>query len=188
MTSRDQSQGCLFYIIGASGVGKDSLIHAVCELARSEDSLCIAPRHITRPASELDKHIELSQSKFRQRLDAGDFLFHWSAHGFDYGVGAEVRDWVVSGRRVLIDGSRAYLEQARQIYPALRAIGIEADSGCLPARLRQRGREDEQAISERLSRNAEFASSLRTVDTHIENNQGIEQAAKALLSVIRGCD
>ncbi len=188
MTSQDQSKGSLFYIVGASGAGKDSLIHAVCKLAQSKDGLYIAPRYITRPENALDQHIELSPSEFKQKLDAGDFLFHWSAHGFDYAVGIEIRDCLATGRQVLIDGSRAYLEQARQIYPAIKVIGIEADSSCLPERLRQRGREDEQAITERLNRNAQYAASLKSVDTRIENNQGIECAAKALLSVIRSCD
>ena len=188
MVTSVQSQGCLVYIVGASGAGKDSLIRAVCELARPSDQLSIAPRYITRPVSELDQHIALSSSEFVQRRDAGGFLFAWSAHGFDYAVSTEISDWVMAGRRVLIDGSRAYLEQARLIYPAIRIIGIEADSSCLAERLRQRGREDEQAISERLRRNSTFPSSLAAVDYQIENNQRIEVAAKALLSVIRSCD
>lgn len=90
MTKSRHSQGSLFYIVGASGVGKDSLIHAVCAQAEPEDHLCIAPRYITRPVSVLDQHIELSPSQFDQQRIAGDFLFHWSAHGFNYAVRNDV--------------------------------------------------------------------------------------------------
>lgn len=105
MTSLDQSQGGLFYIVGASSLGKDSLIHAVCELAQPEDNLCIAPRYITRPVSELDQYIALLSSKLEHQREAGGFLFDWFTHGFDYAVSTDIRSWVMSGRRVLIDGS-----------------------------------------------------------------------------------
>ena len=177
-----KSQGRLFYFVGASGAGKDSLMHAVCKLAAPDDHLRIASRYITRPAGALDQHVELSSSKFEQQQLAGDFLFDWSAHGFNYAVSNEVRAWVDAGWRVLIDGSRAYLDQARTIYPEIIVVGIKADSGCLQQRLLQRGREDTQAISARLRRNAHFVSRTGRVDFIIENNRGIDEAAKILLS------
>lgn len=93
--------------------------------------------------------------------------------------------WMEAGQRVFIDGSRAYLERAREIYPTITVLGIEADPACLIQRLRQRGREDEQAILERLRRNETFASSLDRVDCRIQNNRRVEEAAMTLLSVIR---
>ncbi len=188
VTRQDQRQGGLYYIIGASGAGKDSLIRSVCALAKADDRLRIAPRYITRPASDLDQHIELSRDEYAQQLEAGAFLFDWSAHGFSYAVSREVQDWVAAGYRVLIDGSRAYLSQAREIYPGLQVIGIEANSECLPRRLRQRGREDDAAISERLQRNAVYIAALDSVEYRIENNQDIEQAGRAMLSAIQGYD
>jgi len=177
--------GGLFYIIGASGAGKDSLIHAVCGLAQARDHIRIAQRYITRPANVLDRHIEISQQGFMARREAGEFLFDWSAHGFEYAIGADVLEWVAGGQRVLIDGSRAYLDQARERYSMLKVIGIDARLESLPGRLRQRGREDEQAITERLQRNVAYQSSLNQVDWRIENNRGIEHAAAQMLAIIR---
>jgi len=177
--------GGLFYIIGASGAGKDSLIHAVCGLAQPQDQLRIAPRYITRPVTQQDQHIEISAAQFAMQRAAGEFMFDWSAHGFEYAISVDVRDWVAAGQRVLIDGSRAYLDQARHRYPGLKVIGIDASPECIPERLRQRGRETASAISERLQRNTLFESSLSSVDWRIENNWGISRAATQLLAIIR---
>lgn len=186
MATQHNISGGLFYIIGASGAGKDSLIHTVCDLAQPPDHLRIAPRYITRPASVIDRHIEISEPAFRARRDAGEFLFDWSAHGFEYAISADVLAWVAAGQRVLVDGSRAYLEQARAGYPGLQVIGIDARLESLPGRLQQRGREDEAAIAERLQRNVAYQSCLDQVDWRIENNWGIEHAAAQMLAVIRG--
>ena len=185
MAKQHDISGGLFYIIGASGAGKDSLIRAVCELSQAQDRLRIATRYITRPVTELDQHIEISTTQFAERRASGDFLFDWSAHSFEYAISTDVRDWVAAGQRVLIDGSRAYLDQARRRYPALKVIGIDVNPECIPARLRQRGRETVSAISERLQRNAMFESSLTSVDWRIENNRGISYAATQLLAIIR---
>jgi len=185
MKTSEPISGGLFYIVGASGAGKDSLIKAAARLAKPQGKLYVAPRYITRPASVLDQHIEISAQQYAAKRDEGDFLFYWSAHGFSYAVSSEVHDYVGRGCRVLVDGSRAYLDQARKVYPALKAIGVDADSACLPGRLRQRGREQDTEIKARLQRNMAYQKSLDEVDYVVENNHRIEQAAQDLLDIIR---
>lgn len=57
---------------------------------------------------------------------------------------------------MLVNGSRQHLEQVRARYGAqLLPLCIEVSPSVLAARLRQRGRENEEAIAQRLARAAQ---------------------------------
>ena len=110
----------LYFLVGPSGVGKDTVL---AQLKRHQYSLAqplVAHRYITRPVKEGDEnHIELSEYEFNRRKESGLFLFDWQSHGYQYAVGREVKKWLKSGNSVIVNGSRNYLETAREIYPAL---------------------------------------------------------------------
>ncbi|MCZ7010022.1 ribose 1,5-bisphosphate phosphokinase PhnN, partial [Salmonella enterica] len=54
--------------------------------------------------------------------------------------------------KVVVNGSREYLPQAVARYPKLSALHVRVSPEVLAARLRQRGRESEEAIARRLAR------------------------------------
>lgn len=151
------AEGRLFYVIGASGSGKDSLMRYGRERLAGDSSIVFAHRYITRPV-ELDgeNHIALSESEFDARLEAGLFAMHWGSHGLRYGIGREINFWLAKGCNVVMNGSREYLASARLNYPALTAVLIEVSAETLAARLRARGRETEAQISGRLARARQF--------------------------------
>ncbi|WP_319784426.1 ribose 1,5-bisphosphokinase [Oceanisphaera sp. IT1-181] len=148
--------GRLFYVMGPSGVGKDSFIQAVraCWGTR----LLVAHRYITRSAAAGgENHIELCETEFQLRKDRGLFALSWAANGHHYGVGREINDWLASGMDVMVNGSRAYLPQARTLFSErLYPVLVQVDAETLGQRLRARGRENEAEICQRLERAAAY--------------------------------
>jgi ribose 1,5-bisphosphokinase len=145
-------EGRLYYVMGPSGAGKDSVLAWVRSHGVSHDVLC-AHRYITRPADAGgENHVALSEAEFRLRAARGLFALTWQAHGHCYGIGREVQHWLERGAHVLVNGSRHAYPQARERFPALQPVLITAGRETIAARLVARGRESEASIAERLAR------------------------------------
>ncbi|WPC06530.1 phosphonate metabolism protein/1,5-bisphosphokinase (PRPP-forming) PhnN [Pseudomonas benzenivorans] len=149
--------GRLIYLMGPSGSGKDSLLQAArgplaargCRIAR---------RVITRSAEALgEEALSLSPEQFETQERAGAFAMSWRANGLAYGIPRQVDEWLAGGADVLVNGSRAYLDEARRRYPDLFAVLLAVDPAVLRRRLLARGRETPLEIEARLARNAQFA-------------------------------
>lgn len=108
----------------------------------------------------------VSADEFERLERQGAFALCWRANGLAYGIPVQIDEWLASGRHVLINGSRAYLDQARQRYPQLLAILLTVDIDVLRQRLMNRGRESATQIEARLKRSALF---LLTRDLCWEN-------------------
>jgi len=148
--------GRLIYVMGPSGVGKDSLIDAArgplrdfgCEVVR---------RVITRSAESVGEDAQgVSSAEFEQLAEQGAFALFWRANGLGYGIPVQIDQWLADGRHVLINGSRGYLEQARLHYPDLIPILLTVTPEVLRQRLTRRGRENAGEIEARLKRNELF--------------------------------
>ena len=177
--------GRLFYVVGASGAGKDSLIHAAAGCANKQDKLIIAPRVVTRTQQQSEHDVPLDERTFLKRAHSGMFLFYWQAHGYHYGIEKSILKQVHAGKNVLVNGSRAYIADVRQIYPAAVIVGIQADQEQMQERLIKRGRENQADIGERLERNRLYNEELKRADRVINNDQALEQAVLELLSLVR---
>lgn len=146
--------GLLFYLMGASGSGKDSLLDSCRQYLAESASCLIAHRYITRPAQAGgENHVAIEKPDFRLRRQSGLFAMAWEAHDTLYGIGIEADLWLEQGFHVLVNGSRAYYPEARQRYQGtLRPILVSVSPQTLRQRLTQRGRENSDAIEARLSR------------------------------------
>ena len=179
-------QGRLFYLMGASGVGKDSLLHAIADSDRRFQRLRVARRYITRAPREGDEqHQELTMAEFRRRQRSGEFVFAWESHGFAYAVGREIFDWLAAGDDVIVNGSREYLARARDVYPALLRLWMRVSDDILRRRLSARGRESTAQIEARLERNHRLETLRSQQDACIENNGRIEEALAQLAVICR---
>ncbi|MEQ9887748.1 ribose 1,5-bisphosphokinase [Pectobacterium zantedeschiae] len=161
----------LIYLIGPSGAGKDSLLRAIRQLPLPR--LLVAHRYITRPAEiQGENHIALTPEEFAFRQQLGIFALNWQAHQCHYGIGIEIDYWLQRGSNVIVNGSRAYLTQARERYGnTLFPICLTVSESALRQRLRARGRESEQQIATRLQRAEEEQSRLQS-DCVLLNNDG----------------
>jgi ribose 1,5-bisphosphokinase len=176
----------LFYVIGASGAGKDSLLGYAREQMPISVPVAFAHRYITRPVTARDEnHIALTPDEFGQRLQHGCFALHWESHGLRYGIGVEIRHWLQQGLHVVINGSRAYLEQAAGRFPDLVPVLIQVDDSVLRKRLVRRGRESPDQIAQRLRHNAEFERDIAHADlVRIDNNDELPMAGHRFLRLL----
>lgn len=176
----------LIYVIGASGSGKDTLMgHARQKLA-GDPRVCFAHRYITRPATAGgENHVALTTEEFSARQNGKLFAMQWSSHGLQYGIGIEINQWLAKGITVVVNGSREYLNEARQRYPELLPVTIDVATDVLRERLLARGREDVQAIEQRLLRH-ECLQRPPLPGVLIQNDGPVEQAGEALVRLIVG--
>jgi ribose 1,5-bisphosphokinase len=140
----------LVYVIGPSGVGKDSIM-TLARAACDPQAIVFAHRYITRPPRSGDEnHVALSEAEFAARVRAGWFALAWRSHGLGYGIGREIDLWRANGAMVVVNGSRAYLDEAAARYADLVPVLITADPAVLRARLQARQRESAADIDARL--------------------------------------
>ena len=181
------SPGRLFYVMGASGVGKDSLLSFVRQ-AGDPRQVVVAHRYITRPPQAVgENHVALSEAEFRARLGAGWFALHWSSHGFSYAIGREIDIWRRSGVNVVVNGSREYLPEALETYPDLVPVLVTAEPALIAGRLAARKRESKAEIVERLKVRDELDALPESV-IRIDNSGAIERAGSALLALVTAKD
>ena len=173
----------LFYVVGASGSGKDSLIRYVRQRLEGDGSIVFAHRYITRPV-EMDgeNHVALSEAEFASRLEGGLFSMNWDSHGHRYGIGYEIDFWLAKGFHAVVNGSRAYLNEACRRYPALEVVWIDVSTHVLEERLAARGRETRQQIAARIERASQFSRGSNA--NVIRNDGALHEAGEALLALI----
>lgn len=177
------TQGRLIAIVGPSGVGKDTVIDAVCA---ARPDIVRARRVITRPSEAGGEDFDgVDRTEFARRMDAGDFALNWEAHGLFYGVPLRIEDDMAAGRQVIFNGSRAVLPAAKQRYPDMVVILLTADPDTLAGRLADRGRETAQDIRDRLARaRMDLPAGLNPVE--ICNDGPLDQTVARVLAVIDG--
>jgi ribose 1,5-bisphosphokinase len=174
----------LFYIVGASGVGKDSLMDYARLRINGSMPVLFAHRYITRPPKEgNENHVYVSPEEFRIRRDKGLFALHWVSHGLYYGIGNEIDSWMQNGFHVVVNGSRQYLPVALHRYPELVTIVIEADPDIIRRRLENRGRETASDIENRIKRHPDhWSGALSRISIH--NNGPLEEGGNALIAAL----
>jgi ribose 1,5-bisphosphokinase len=88
-----------------------------------------------------------------------------------------------NGFHVVLNGSREYLPTARQLYPGLVAVLIEADPDIIRKRLESRGRENKAEIEKRLLRKPDVQYSTADL-LHIRNDGLLKEGGDALIDAI----
>jgi ribose 1,5-bisphosphokinase len=179
--------GRLIYLMGPSGAGKDSLIDASRQTLRRL-GCDVVRRVITRSAESLGEDaLGVSQAEFERLGQQGGFALHWRANGLDYGIPAQIDEWLGLGRNVLVNGSREHLVEARRRYPTLLPILLTVKSEVLRHRLVQRGRENADEIEARLQRNDLFLASTSS-DTipvmHLDNSGELAVTVEHFLELL----
>ncbi|CAB3877501.1 phosphonate metabolism protein/1,5-bisphosphokinase (PRPP-forming) PhnN [Achromobacter denitrificans] len=176
----------LIYLMGASGSGKDTLLRLLRAHLRGDEPVLVAHRYITRDSGASEDALRLTDGEFARRAALGCFALRWSSHGLHYGIGIEIDAWLTCGAAVIINGSRAHLEQAHSRYPALTAVEVTVDPGLLARRLAERGRESAEQIAQRLSRATQaFPVPRQCRLMRVSNDAAPETAAAALLDIAR---
>jgi ribose 1,5-bisphosphokinase len=173
--------GRLIYLIGPSGAGKDTVLRWLARHQPQPAQLRIARRTITRAADDpAETHEAVTPEEFVALLRAGAFALHWEANGLRYAIRREELLPLADGLSVVVNGSRAQLQQTRRLYPDLFAVHLSTPPELLRQRLLARGRETSDMIDTRLTRNAQLSSV--DVDAEVLNDDTPERAGLRLLA------
>ncbi len=182
----------LFYIVGPSGSGKDSIMqhfrqHMLNGLA-AEFSVLMAHRYITRQSDHTENAIALSTEEFQLRSKHGFFALEWHANNLSYGIGIEINAWLTAGISVIVNGSREYAPTAVSHFADhIHIIHINVSDAVLQHRLHNRDRECEEEIAQRMERHQRFKTLPVLEGTPmsvIVNESSIADAALELKNIV----
>ncbi len=174
-------RGTFIAVVGPSGAGKDTLIRSA--LARRPE-LVAARRVISRPPDDATEVFEsVSESAFARARAEGRFALDWRAHGFCYAIPACVERDLAAGRHVLANLSRQAIGAARTGFHPFLALVVTAPAEVLASRLAARGREDENAIAERLHR-ARYAAPEGSDVLVVDNGGSLEAGVRVFLAAL----
>ncbi len=175
----------LFYVIGPSGSGKDSVMNYARQRVRADGCPVFAHRYITRDAlAGGENHVAVSPVEFEARLRAGLFAMSWDSHGYRYGIGIEVKAWLQAGCNVVVNGSRGYLETARKRFSCLVPVLISVSPEVLRKRLIERGRESPSEVEERIRRASDIVVEEGPDLVRILNDGALELAGERFLELL----
>jgi ribose 1,5-bisphosphokinase len=175
----------LFYVVGASGSGKDSILREFKKNYSSIDCpIVVAHRYTTRNKDYTEESIFLSDNDFSLRKEHQLFSLDWQANGYRYALGVEVDQWLASDLSVIVNGSRAYWPNVADKYrTSLYTIAIDVPEELLCQRLQERKRESEQEILTRLERHQQLKDSFQA-DSTINNIGSLDTAVRKLCQIM----
>jgi thymidine phosphorylase len=147
------NSGVFFFVVGPSGVGKDTLIDGAKAALAHDPDFVFATRTITRPSGAPgEAHVGVTAEEFAALDTAQRFLITWQAHGLHYGLPVELKDALARGQHVIANGSRAVIGELAGRVARFVVIEVSALASALAARIAERGRETEAEIAARLAR------------------------------------
>ena len=174
-----KTNGNLFVIVGASGVGKDTLLN---EIKRKLIHFHFVRRYITRTLDKTNEdHISISSADFKKKAKDGFFAITWEAHCLSYGIPKDIDDELKKGVNVVFNGSRLALGQIKENYPDAKIICITASKKTIERRLILRNRENKADIKKRLNREV---IKLPSDTIYVKNESDLETGVKKLINAL----
>jgi guanylate kinase len=179
--------GSLFIVSAPSGAGKTSLVAA----------LLAADPHVRKSVSyttrrprpgEVDgrEYHFVSDEAFERMVESGEFLEHARVHGNRYGTG---RKWVAAqlaeGRDIVLEIDWQGAAQIRKLEPAAVSVFVLPPYlEALDARLKKRGQDQPEVITQRLANAREEISHAGEFD-YVIINEEFNRAAQELLCIFK---
>lgn len=179
--------GSLFIVTAPSGAGKTSLVRSLLEMDQAVSLSISYTTRAMRPGEEdgVDYHF-VSEEKFLQMLEEGDFLESAAVHGARYGTSQTLVESVLAeGRDLVLEIDWQGAAQVRSLYP--NAIGIfvlPPSLEELSRRLHHRAQDSAEVIARRLAAARDEISHVGEFDYVIINDR-FETAIHDLLAIIR---
>jgi ribose 1,5-bisphosphokinase len=185
---RKNFPGILFLIVGNSGSGKDSIILGLIKkYPLNLMQIYVPKRFITRPPSEFEKNVSITPKEFREMDEKGIFALKWHIYELDYGIPIEIDKYLKDGHPVIVNASRTIVKEAREIYENIKVIFIEVPFEITYKRIKDRKRESENLLKERIERarnHQKFPEADFIVDNSGHLDDAINQCLNYLLKVI----
>ncbi|HSC80156.1 MAG TPA: guanylate kinase [Chitinolyticbacter sp.] len=181
------AKGNIFVVTAPSGAGKTTLVAA---LLAADQNVQLSISFTTRAprAGEVhgkDYHF-VERSEFERMIAAGELLEYAEVYGNYYGTS---RTWIESvvdnGRDILLEIDWQGAQQVKHIFPdAVGVFVLPPAIEVLEARLRNRGKDSETIIAQRMAAAREEMSHYSEADFIIVNEH-IDEAVRDIVSVVR---
>ena len=179
--------GTLFIITAASGTGKTTLVHSLCEQL---DNLKVSISCTTRPKRPgeedgVDYHF-IDENRFQEMVAANLFLEHELVFDHHYGTPRKwVEDELDKGNDVILEIDWQGARDIRQLLPdqSVSIFILPPSFSTLEVRLRDRGLDSEETIQKRMRENLEELSHYREFD-YLMVNDDIETALDELIRIV----
>lgn len=161
-------------IVGASGVGKDTLIKAI----KNDVKANFVTRYITRVPDVNESNYYIGKDDFDYLIKSGFFVSSWEAHGNIYGISQHsIKDGLN-----IISISREAIKDFEKTFEDVTTIEIGIPKELLYIRLKNRGREDEEAIAKRIKRSEQKIDAKNLI--YFDNSKPIEQSKEEFISLL----
>lgn len=173
--------GTLFLVVGPSGAGKDTLINGARGCLEADARFVFARRIVTR-SSDAPGDIAMAPDQFEAEKRRGAFALSWNVHGLSYGVPRDIAKALEEGRCVIANVSRGVITEARETFPRVRVIHVDAPPALLKQRLAERHREPADEQEERLHR------TMPVEGDDVEflvNDSPVDHAIDAMVRILR---
>ena len=143
----------------------------------------IANLLIGRTESETEENISITREEFQKLANTGKLAFEWHIYGLSYGVPIIIDELLSSGNPVIINVSRKIVPEAREKYKNLKVIFIEVPFELSVKRLKDRNRESENQLKQRIER-ARTHQKYDEADFIVDNSGLLEITIEKLLDYI----
>ena len=180
-------RGTLYIVAAPSGAGKSSLVNAV--LSR-ETGIALSISFTSRKARPRERHAQhyhfISKEDFESMIAKGDFFEHALVHGDYKGTAKQsVEPQLAAGKDVLLEIDWQGARQVREKLPDVISIFILPPSKeALETRMRNRGQDSEQVITQRLANAREEMSHYSEFD-YVIVNEHFDAAVSELRAIFQ---
>lgn len=186
MTASDMS-GILFVISAPSGTGKSTVSRGVLErVGTVEFSVSYTTRSRRDGEQDGADYHFIGRDRFEAMAAGGEFLEWANVFGQLYGTGlAATRKVLDAGRNLLLDIDVQGARQVREHgISCISVMLLPPDYQTLESRLKSRGSESDEKVTQRLARARNEAEDYRYFD-YVVVNDDVGRAVSELESIVR---
>ena len=177
---KDIMETKVILIVGASGVGKDTLIkEAKKELKKKFNFI---RRYITRKPDKSEKNFFLEDSAFEILKENDFFISCWDAHNNLYGISKDS----IKNKTNIISISRSKISDFEKNFDKVYVINITLNDTELKRRLIKRGRENIKEIEKRLERKYDKIEARNLIV--FQNDKSFDDSVKAFIDTLKEID
>lgn len=183
-----RNKGILLVISGFAGTGKGTLVKSLLEKYDNYALSVSATTRSPRPGETDGVHYFFkTREEFRKMIDQGELVEYARYVGNYYGTPkAYVEQQLKAGKDVILEIEIQGALKIKERFPdTLLLFLVPPDAKTLEERLRSRGTETEEVITQRLNRAVEEAEFMDKYDYLIVNDD-LESCVKEVHEIIRG--